>query len=236
MLRVSWVLPSRLTIKYITKKGDNMNPLYVDIDVSSKSSVVYLMMPDGSKHSCFPVPNSLDGTKQLSKRIVSTITSNALTDVIIGLEATSVYGDNLVHELATFIMDKGKKRFPVTDSVAKAIQAAVRSSYRFPKTVNGSVNQVFSISINSMRALELQMKVFDNEVSSQMELILNILTSIKGINPVFSVGMIAENHNILISCYQHIIRNTQSKIHDHYKTLSTKMQDYFFMIGSLTVE
>ncbi len=73
-----------------------MNPLYVGIDVSSKSNVVYFMKPDGSKHSNFAVNNSLDGARQLSKRIVSAITSQALTDLIVGLEATSVYGDNLV--------------------------------------------------------------------------------------------------------------------------------------------
>lgn len=28
-----------------------MNPLYVGIDVSSKTNVIYLMKPDGSKHS-----------------------------------------------------------------------------------------------------------------------------------------------------------------------------------------
>ena len=35
-----------------------MNPLYVGIDVSSKSNVVYLMLLDGEKHSNFSVPNS----------------------------------------------------------------------------------------------------------------------------------------------------------------------------------
>lgn len=73
-----------------------MNPLYVGIDVSSKSNVVYFMKPDGSKHSNFSVPNSLDGARQLSKRIVSAIISDSLTDLVIGLEATSVYGENLV--------------------------------------------------------------------------------------------------------------------------------------------
>ena len=38
-----------------------MNPLYVGIDVSSKTNVVYLMKPDGSKISNFSVANSLDG-------------------------------------------------------------------------------------------------------------------------------------------------------------------------------
>jgi transposase len=76
-----------------------MNPLYVGIDVSSKSNVVYFMKPDGSKHSNFTVANSQDGAKQLSKRILSALTSESLTDLVIGLEATSVYGDNLVYFL-----------------------------------------------------------------------------------------------------------------------------------------
>lgn len=39
-----------------------MNPLYVGIDVSSKSNMAFPMKPDGSKHSCFSVKNSLDGS------------------------------------------------------------------------------------------------------------------------------------------------------------------------------
>ena len=73
-----------------------MNPLYVGIDVSSRNNVVYLMKPDGSKIKNFSVPNSKDGSQKLVKEILSALTSFALTDVIIGLEATSVYGDNLV--------------------------------------------------------------------------------------------------------------------------------------------
>ena len=76
-----------------------MNPLYVGIDVSSKSNVVYLMLPDGSKHSNFSVANSHDGSIQLTKHILSAVTSFSLDTVIIGLEATSVYGDNLVYYL-----------------------------------------------------------------------------------------------------------------------------------------
>lgn len=76
-----------------------MNPLYVGIDVSSKSNVVYFMLADGSKHSHFSVANSHDGSTQLVKRILSTIESKSLDTVLIGLEATSVYGDNLVYFL-----------------------------------------------------------------------------------------------------------------------------------------
>ena len=82
-----------------TKEGDFMNPLYVGIDVSSKSNVVYFMLPDGSKHSNFSVANSHDGSTQLVKRILSAMESKSLDTVLIGLESTSVYGDNLVYFL-----------------------------------------------------------------------------------------------------------------------------------------
>ena len=301
-----------------------MNPLYVGIDVSDRSNVVYLMKPDGSKVKNFSVANSKDGSQKLVKEILAAISSFSLTDVIIGMEATSVYGENLVyflrengslapyhrrihvlnpkqvnkfkesyndlpkndyvdsfviadclrfgrinkevyledyryqalrnltrarylavqnltrekqrflnvlfkkysslaqekvfsntfsatalavyeefesadtlaymdlHELTEFLRKKGKNHFSNPEEVAKAIQKAARSSYRLPKTVNDSVNQVLSISISSMKAMESQIKEFDKAIVAQMELIPNTLTSIRGIGPVYSAGIIAE--------------------------------------------
>ena len=301
-----------------------MSTLYVGIDVSSKTNVIYLMKPDGSKHSNFSVANSLDGARQLVKRVLSALTSESLDSVVIGLEATSVYGDNLVcflredatlnpfdkkfhvlnakqvkkfkdaysdlpkndymdsfiiadclrfgrinkevylddyryqalknltrsrfyavqnltkekqrflnhlfmkyssltqekvfsntfsvtalavyeefesvdelaymdlQELTDFIKEKGKNRFPDPDAVAQAIQKAARSSYRLPKTINDSINQVLSLSISSMRALETQIKEFDKAIEEQLKLIPNTLQSIKGIGPVYCAGIIAE--------------------------------------------
>ena len=301
-----------------------MNPLYVGIDVSSKSNVVYFMLPDGNKLSNFSVINSHDGSTQLVKRILSAMNALSLDTVTIGLEATSVYGDNLVYflrgdatlatfdrkihvlnpkqvkkfkdsyndlpkndyvdsfviadclrfgrinkevyiedyrykalqnltraryfavtnltqekqrfmnvlfkkyssltqekvfsntfsttalavydefesaealaymdlqELTNFIIEKGKNRFPDPDAVAKAIQKAARSSYRLPKTVNDSVNQVLSISITSMKALESQIKEFDKAIAAQMKLLPNVLISVPGIGPVYSAGIMAE--------------------------------------------
>ena len=58
-----------------------MNPLYVGIDVSSKTNVVYLMKPDGSKISNFSVANSRDGSKQLVRHIVSAVEDHSLGEV-----------------------------------------------------------------------------------------------------------------------------------------------------------
>ena len=282
-----------------------MNPLYVGIDVSSKTNVVYLMKPDGSKISNFSVANSRDGSKKLVKHIMSAVEDHSLDEVVIGLEATSVYGDNLVyflredgylakyptrihvlnpkqvnnfkgsyndlpkndfvdsyviadclrfgrinkavymgdyrydalktltrarffavqnlikekqrminiifkkyssltqdkifadkfgatalsvytdfesaetlvdmdlHDLTEYIQKIGKNHFSDSESVAKAIQKAARSSYRLPKTVNDSVNQVLAVSISSIKALETQIKTLDKAIAAQIELIPN---------------------------------------------------------------
>lgn len=300
-----------------------MNPLYVGIDVSSKNNVTYLMKPDGSKHSSFSVQNNVGGAKMLSEKIVSAMNSLALTDVVIGMEATSIYGDHLVHslredgslgafqrkihvlnpkqvrkfkeaysdlpkndfvdafiiadhlrfgriasevymddyryealktltrarfyavqnlakekqrfanylfqkyselaqnpdfkstsatmlnlvcdfdsvddlanvpleELTAYIEKSGRGRFSDPAAVAKAIQSAAKGSYRLPKTINDSVNQAMAASISTMRAMEAQIKTLEKAIEQQFEIIPNTLTSIPGIGPVYSAGIIAE--------------------------------------------
>ena len=301
-----------------------MNQLFVGIDVSSKDNAVYIMMPDGSKHSSFSVQNNLGGAQALSKRVVAALEKLRLNDVKIGLEATSVYGNNLVcflredgalakfnpkihvlnpkqvkkfkdshpelpktdpvdafiiadnlrfgrittaiymddyryqalrnltrarffavqnltreklrflnylfmkcsglaqgkafsdnfgatalatyeafetpddlanmdlDELTAFLSEQGRKRSPNPEKIALAIQAAARGSYRLPKTVNDSVNQVLSISISSIRAMQSQIKALEKEIERQFLTIPNTLISIRGIGPVFSAGIIAE--------------------------------------------
>lgn len=305
-----------------------MNQLFVGIDVGSRDNAVYIMLPDGSKHRSFFVQNNLGGAQTLSKKVVSALNDKEISDVVLGMEATSVYGENLVcflredgalgqfnrkihvlnpkqvkkfkdaypdlpkndavdafviadnlrfgritnevymddyrykalqnltrarffavqnltrekqrfmnylfmkcsglaqekvfsytygtaalavfeefetpdeimnmnvDELAAFISEKGKNRSPDPEKLAKAVQAAARGSYRLPKTVNDSVNQVLSVSISSMRAMQAQIKALEKEIERQFENIPNTLTSVPGIGPVYSAGIIAEVGNI----------------------------------------
>jgi len=99
-------------------------------------------------------------------------------------------------ELASFIVKKGRNRFPNPDEIAKAVQAAARGSYRLPKMVNDSVNHVMSISISSMRTMQSHIKALDKEIERQFLSIPNTLTSIPGIGPVLSAGIIAETGDI----------------------------------------
>ena len=300
-----------------------MNPLYVGIDVGSRNNAVYLMKPNGDKYSCFEVQNTQGGAKVLTERIVSALTAQGLTDVVIGMESTSVYGETLVYalredgrlgqfqkkihvlnpklvkgfkesypelpkndpvdafviadklrfgritkevymddyrykslqmltrarffavqnltrekqhfanylflkcsglaqdkdipnssattialmehfetpdelanisleELTAFITKAGRGRFADPHATAKAVQKAARSSYRLPKTVNDSVNQVMAVSIAAMRSLESQIKELDKAIERQISVIPNTLISVPGIGKVYSAGIIAE--------------------------------------------
>ena len=321
---MSWVLPSRLTKNLSTEVGDNVNKLFVGIDVGSRDNAVYIMLPNGEKFSSFGVQNNLGGAKKLVQKTFSALEAHNLRAVEIGIEATGVYGENLmtflnedgtlgqfekalyvlnpkqvskfkesynelpkndpvdafvvadslrfgrikssvysddyryralqkltrarfyatqnltrekqrfmnhlfmkcsglaqekvfsdnygaaalavfeefdtpddladidVEQLAEFIAEKGKNRSPRPEEIAKAVQAAARGSYRLPKTINDSVNQVLSISISTMRAMEAQIKALNKEIERQFDNIPNTLKSVPGIGAVLSAGIIAE--------------------------------------------
>ncbi len=70
-------------------------------------------------------------------------------------------------ELTKFIDETGRN-FADPAAKAKAIQTAVRNSYRLPVTVNNSVNQAMAVSIATMRALEKQIKVLDKSIEQQV--------------------------------------------------------------------
>ncbi len=76
-----------------------MNQLLVGIDVSKNTNAIYIMKPDGSKHSSFSVSNNLNGAKVLTDRVVKALNDLGMQGVKLGMEATSVYGDNLARYL-----------------------------------------------------------------------------------------------------------------------------------------
>ncbi len=131
----------------------------------------------------------------------STLKSDKVFSDIFGNTSMSVINEFLsvdeiaycdLQKLVDFICEKGKNRFEDPEKVAKTLQAAARASYRLPKTVNDSVNQVLAISTSSIKALNEQIKAFDKAISEQIKLIPNTLESIPGIGPVYSAGIIAE--------------------------------------------
>jgi hypothetical protein len=55
-----------------------MDKLFAGIDVSRDTNAVFLMLPDGSKHSSFTVKNNLGGAQTLCQRIVCALSEKKL--------------------------------------------------------------------------------------------------------------------------------------------------------------
>lgn len=75
------------------------NILYVGIDVSSLTNVVYIMLPNGREYASFSVDNSLYGAKYIVKASIKALKAKRLKEIHFGLEATSIYGKNLIYYL-----------------------------------------------------------------------------------------------------------------------------------------
>ena len=137
--------------------------------------------------SLFQKFSTLDSSKVFSNTF-------GATSLAVACEFLSV--DELINmplELLTdFINTKGKGKFADPQEVAKALQKAARSSYRIPKTVNDSLNQLLAIRLIGIRSLEEQIKSLDKSIETFMGAFCNVLTSIPGIGPVYSAGIMAE--------------------------------------------
>ena len=101
-----------------------------------------------------------------------------------------------VDKLAEFLNKKSKGHFADPHELAETIKKAARSSYRLPKTVNDSVNQVLAVSLVAIKALKKQLETLDKAIETQFALIPNTLQSIKGVGPVYAAGIVAEIGNI----------------------------------------
>lgn len=97
-----------------------------------------------------------------------------------------------LEDLANFLNQHGKSHFVDPEELAKEIHKAARSSYRLPKAIQDSVNQVLAMQAQTIRFYEHQLKDYDQLIEAQMTGIPNTLTSIKGIGPVYAAGIIAE--------------------------------------------
>ncbi len=95
-------------------------------------------------------------------------------------------------ELAAWLDEQGKHRFPDPSENAKRLQRVARDSYPLSETLQPSVNLVVSLSLKNIRNLEALSKHLDTAIAEQMETIPNTLTTIPGLGPILTAGIMAE--------------------------------------------
>lgn len=93
------------------------------------------------------------------------------------------------------IQEKGRGRFKHPKKIAKAIQRAIRSSYRLGTVVaQESIDIVLRVLVCEIRAFEKNIKELDKAIEQLVIVIpeYQCLTSIPGIGKVYAAGLIAE--------------------------------------------
>lgn len=85
--------------EFIAKGGEKVEQLYIGIDVGSKKNAVFLMKPDGEKHSSFTVANNPEGAAKIIDSVVNAAEHLHVCSIRIGIEATSIYGNMLLYTL-----------------------------------------------------------------------------------------------------------------------------------------
>lgn len=99
-----------------------------------------------------------------------------------------------LEEFTDLIQKLGRGRFKTPEKLAKAIQAAIRGSYRLSQVQQDSVNVVLTLLAREIRSLESMIKDIDKAIEDMVEVIpeYRCLTSVPGIGKVFAAGIIAE--------------------------------------------
>ena len=127
-----------------------------------------------------------------SDKLFSNTFGTTAMNLIDDFESVDQIAYTPVEELVDYLNKHGKNHFADPEELAKAIQKAARSSYRLPKTIQDSVNQVLAMQANTIRFYEKQLKDLDKLISAQMTAFSCTLTSLPGIGPVYAAGLIAE--------------------------------------------
>lgn len=124
-------------------------------------------------------------TSVFSSTILSLMTEDLSLDEIASIP---------LNQLADFLQSRGKGRFKDPNKLAKAIQAAVNSSYRLSKLQQESVDVILGLLVREIRNLEKIIKDIDKAIEDMVETIpeYQCLTSIPGVGKVYAAGIIAE--------------------------------------------
>ena len=124
--------------------------------------------------------------------VESSVFGHAITELLLEEYSLDEIGSMEMADLADYLKEKGKNRFPDPENVAKCIQKAARSSYRLSKCVEDTIDMLLATSIESIRTIKQQMKQLDKAIERLLEGILNTLRTIPGVDLTYCAGILAE--------------------------------------------
>jgi len=97
-----------------------------------------------------------------------------------------------VEDLVAFLIKQGKNRFPDPTALAHRIQQAARESYRLRPELARSEHLILANLIRNTRALKTSLKDINSAIADEIKAFPNTLTTLPGVGPVYSAGILAE--------------------------------------------
>jgi transposase len=95
-------------------------------------------------------------------------------------------------DLASYVQAKGHGRFADPHDLAASLQRAARDSYRLDKVLQEPLRLVLASTLASIRSLQQQLKTLDKTIAQELAAIPQTLSSVPGLGPVWTAGLIAE--------------------------------------------
>ncbi len=126
------------------------------------------------------------------EEVNSSVFGAAMTELFLEKFSLEELAEKPLEDLAAYLREKGKNRFPDTEGVAKSIRKAVRASYRLDRVVEDSVDVLLATSIELIRSYQKQIKELETSIKRIMEGLTQTVETIPGIGPVFAAGILAE--------------------------------------------
>lgn len=127
-----------------------------------------------------------------TSEVESSVFGHAITELLLEQYSLDEIGSMELADLADYLKEKGKNRFPNPEKVAKCIQKAARSSYRLSRCVEDTIDILLATSIESIRVIKQQIKQIDEAIVRLLDGIPNTLETIPGIGRVYCAGILAE--------------------------------------------
>jgi transposase len=106
--------------------------------------------------------------------------------------STEELAQHSLDDLATYLQDKGRGRFAEVQDVAASLQRAARDSYRLDKVLQEPLRLVLATTMASIRSLQQQLKTLDKTIAQELATIPQTLSTVPGLGPVWTAGLIAE--------------------------------------------
>jgi transposase len=134
-----------------------------------------------------------------SSNIFSDVFGSTSLAVISHFESIEDIAATPIEELTQFVLKNGRRHFKSPQAVAQALQQAAINSYKLDKSLSNPINTILASILLNIRTLQQQIHKIDSTIERHLLAFpneKNILTSLDGIGPVFSSGIIAETGSI----------------------------------------